>query len=115
MGYDLGEDRGSVWTFMGGGTFAKIAGVLNSDPAVLVELNKLKNDPTDPKQRTDVIDVIARRTGNYVGQAAIQEAHHVSPADLKLDASNSVDSAYQVLKTGVENEYRYGDSQRHRR
>lgn len=99
--YKLGEngEPESVWRFpFHGGTHARIAKLLDTDPDVQESLSALNDDPANPQLRENVIAVINRHTGNLIGVLLLRQlfGQHMEP-----DPANDQFSIFKVLKPGT--------------
>src|SRR5712691_6876110 len=89
------EDNRSVWKWLPHLTHRHIEEALQKNQAVKDGLAKLTASPDDAPARSELVNVIARRTGNCIGQAALGRP---------LDPEDDSKSAYKALPSGSEAE-----------
>jgi hypothetical protein len=94
-------ELGSVWSMMGRGTHGSVAEYLGDNNMVKTALQPVLADPSNAQARAALIDLLARATGNCVGQAVVQELRGAKPADLVLNPVDNTLSIYHVLHPGT--------------
>jgi hypothetical protein len=87
------EDARTTWKWLHPRTQQRIEEALLANTAVKAGLAQLKASPNDTTVRSNLVNVVALRTGNCIGQSALQ---------MHLDPEDDSKSAYKALPSGTE-------------